>query len=64
MRENTKKNVPSSFLGGWHLSIHPIKIMQVNDATDIHNDEKYIEDENDSNKSDSIYELSIRTSFV
>ena len=23
MRENTKKNVPSSFLGGWHLSIHP-----------------------------------------
>ena len=23
MRENTKKNPPSSFFGGWHLSIHP-----------------------------------------
>ena len=23
MRENTKKNLPSSFFGGWHLSISP-----------------------------------------
>ena len=33
-------------------------------ASDVHHEENYFEDESDSDKSDSIYELSIRTLVV
>ena len=45
-------------------SISESETAQAKGATDVHSEEEYFEGESDSDKSDSIYELSIRTLVV
>ena len=44
-------------------SIAGSETAQAKGATNVHNEEKYVEDESDSDMSDSIYELSIRAQY-